>query len=159
MIYELLAEGSEAPRGQPPCRSDHHREIRRLAVRTGLGFFGSPFLACSWVRSFVITGARASRVPSPGVQLRRAVARRASPTEVEKLLGPSSGSGSLGFVTDTADPIEVAASLRVLLAAAHEGELTSTPVGRHWLAGAITALDVAGQPHAQAASPVSENAL
>jgi hypothetical protein len=62
-------------------------------------------------------------------------------------------------MTEIADLIEVAEPLHVLLLAAYEGEVTSTPAGRHWLAGAITALEVAGQLHAQAASPVSENAL
>ncbi|HET9254888.1 MAG TPA: hypothetical protein VFO16_06755 [Pseudonocardiaceae bacterium] len=60
-------------------------------------------------------------------------------------------------MTEIVDLIKVAAPLRALLVAAYEGEVASTPAGRHWLAGAIAALDVAGQ--SQAASPVSENAL
>lgn len=66
--------------------------------------------------------------------------------------------GAGGSVNDL--PVaEVAAALRALFAATYDGELTSTPVGRHWLAGAIAALEMAGQPPAQAASPVSESAL
>lgn len=63
----------------------------------------------------------------------------------------------MGAGVGSVNDVPVAAALRALLAATHEGELTSTPAGRHWLAGAIAALDVAGQ--SQAASPVSASAL
>ena len=52
---------------------------------------------------------------------------------------------------------EAADVLRALLTSAHEGQLSATPVERHWLAGAVAALDlVAAQ--GQSTSPTSASA-
>jgi len=59
------------------------------------------------------------------------------------------GSVSNVLVTEVAATAE---GLRSLLASVSARELVATPAGRHWLAGAIAALDVVGQPHTQMTS-------
>ena len=64
--------------------------------------------------------------------------------------------GEGGSVNDLS-VADVAASTRRLLVAVNSGELASTPATRHWLAGAVAALERVAED--QAASPTSEKAL
>jgi hypothetical protein len=62
-----------------------------------------------------------------------------------------------GGSVDDLSIADVAASTRQLLAAVQAGELPATPATRHWLAGAVAALEQVAAD--QAAPPTSENDL